>query len=404
MPKTAKTKRTKKDVIPAPAEPPRAEAAEEAGAAKEPRDLSNVLVEVDLRGLDKFTFSNPVEARETLRDALKLADYRDSEAAADFMFEKMTEEGREIMLKALLAKEAEKHRIKPGDIAKMNTLSARIAEGDYPYVRPYSKKLYKKELYKLQVELLKLQRWVKETGKKIVIIFEGRDAAGKGGTIRIFNEHLNPRQARIVALPKPTEAEAGQWYFQRYAAQLPTKGEILFFDRSWYNRAVVEPVMGFCTPEQTELFLKEVPNFEKSLVESGIILIKFWLSVSQKEQRRRFKEREVHPLKRWKLSPVDVASLSKWDEYTKASSKMFFATDTAEAPWTVIRSDDKLRARINAIRIVLHSFDYDKKNPEAIGAIDPLIVGRASTFFAHSKAVGYRMNATEAEAAEKKKK
>ncbi len=251
-------------------------------------------------------------------------------------------------------------------------------KADYPYKNRMSNKRYEKEKLPLQVELLKLQKWVKETGKKIIIIFEGRDAAGKGGTIRTFMEHLNPRGARIVALPKPTEAEKGQWYFQRYVAHLPTRGEIVLFDRSWYNRAGVERVMGFCSDAEYVEFLRQCPQFEDNLIHSDTILIKFWLSVTQEEQRRRFKSREIEPLKRWKLSPIDIASLSKWDDYSKAEEVMFFATNTSSSPWTVIKSDDKKRARLNAMRYVLSMIDYAEKDREAIGSIDPLILSRAN--------------------------
>jgi polyphosphate kinase 2 len=244
-----------------------------------------------------------------------------------------------------------------------------------------SRKNYERQKYRLQVELLKLQAWVKETGQKVVILFEGRDAAGKGGTIKRMMEHLNPRGARVVALEKPTETEKGQWYFQRYVQNLPTAGEIVLFDRSWYNRAGVERVMGFCSDAEYQEFIRQAPEFERMLTRSGIHLIKFWFSVSQKEQRRRFKERKVHPLKQWKLSPVDVASLDKWDDYTKAKEAMFFATDTADAPWTVVKSDCKKRARLNALRYLLHKLNYTGKEIDNISAVDPLIVGRAQTVF-----------------------
>lgn len=249
--------------------------------------------------------------------------------------------------------------------------------GEYPYENLMSRKVYEKQKYKLQVELLKLQKWVRETGQRIVILFEGRDAAGKGGTIKRFMEHLNPRGARVVALEKPTIAEQGQWYFQRYVEHLPTKGEIVLFDRSWYNRTGVEHVMGFCSQAEYNEFLRQVPEFERNLVRSGISLSKFWFSVSRKEQRRRFKERERHPLKQWKLSPIDLASLDKWDEYTKAKEVMFHHTDSFDAPWTVIKSDCKKRGRLNTMRYVLHSLAYENKDLKTIGAVDPLIVGRA---------------------------
>jgi polyphosphate kinase 2 len=256
-------------------------------------------------------------------------------------------------------------------------LSADWREGGYPYKNLLSRKSYEKYKYRLQVELLKLQAWVKATQQKVVILFDGRDAAGKGGTIKRFMEHLNPRGARVVALEKPSEVERGQWYFQRYVEHLPTAGEIVLFDRSWYNRAGVERVMGFCTNEEYQEFMRQAPEFERNLVRSGFYLIKFWFSVSRDEQRRRFEERKAHPLKTWKLSPVDLASLDKWDAYTKAKQSMFFYTDTADAPWTVIKSDCKKRARLNAMRYILHRMPYAKKDVAAIASVDPLLVGRA---------------------------
>lgn len=254
-------------------------------------------------------------------------------------------------------------------------------EGVYPYKYLMSRRNYEFQKYNLQVELLKLQQWVQDSGARVVIIFEGRDAAGKGGTIKRFMEHLNPRYARIVALQKPTERERGQWYFQRYVENLPTKGEIVLFDRSWYNRAGVERVMGFCTDAEYQEFMRQAPEFERILVRSGITLIKFWFSVSRDEQRRRFRERQHHPLKRWKLSPIDLASLDKWDDYTKAKEAMFFYTDTSDAPWTVVKSNCKKRARLNAMRYVLNKFNYNNKDMEAIGKIDPLIVGRSNVVY-----------------------
>ena len=228
---------------------------------------------------------------------------------------------------------------------------------------------------------MKLQNWVKSTGEHIVIVFEGRDAAGKGGTIKRFTEHLNPRGARVVALEKPTERESSQWYFQRYIEHLPAAGEIVMFDRSWYNRAGVERVMGFCTPGQYMEFMREAPELERMLVRSGIHLIKFWFSVSRTEQRTRFAARQVDPVRRWKLSPMDLASLDKWDAYTEAKEAMFFYTDTADAPWTVLKSNDKKRARIAALRYVLHEMNYTDKDPGVVGSPDPLIVGSAASVF-----------------------
>ena len=253
--------------------------------------------------------------------------------------------------------------------------------GAYPYKNLMSRKRYETQKYQLQVELLKLQNWTKETGQRVVILFEGRDAAGKGGAIKRFMEHLNPRGARLVALEKPTDTERGQWYFQRYVQHLPTAGEIVMFDRSWYNRAGVERVMGFCTEREYQEFIRQAPLFERQLVNSGVHLIKFWFSVSRKEQRRRFKERELHPLKQWKLSPIDLASLDKWEDYTKAKEAMFFETDTADAPWTVIKSDCKKRARLNSMRYVLHKLPYANKDLTNIGTLDNLLVGRAHVVY-----------------------
>lgn len=251
-------------------------------------------------------------------------------------------------------------------------------DGGYPYQNLMSRKAYERQKYRLQVELLKLQAWVKDTGQRVVILFEGRDAAGKGGTIKRFMEHLNPRGARVVALEKPSEVERGQWYFQRYIEHLPTRGEIVLFDRSWYNRAGVERVMGFCSEAEYDEFLRQAPEFERHLVRSGVRLFKFWFSVSRDEQRRRFKERRAHPLKQWKLSPIDMASLNKWDDYTRAKEDMFLHTDTSDAPWTVIKSDCKKRARLNAMRYLLHRMPYTNKAADVLGTVDPLLVGRAS--------------------------
>lgn len=237
---------------------------------------------------------------------------------------------------------------------------------------------YESEKARLQAELLKVQLWAQETGQKFVLLFEGRDAAGKGGTIKRFTEHLNPRQARVVALNKPTWEERGQWYFQRYITELPTTGEMVFYDRSWYNRAGVERVMGFCEPNDYLEFMRQTPDFERMLVRAGIRLYKYWFSVTQDEQQRRFEARETDPLKQWKLSPIDKASLDKWDDYTEAKEAMFFYTDTADAPWTVVKSDDKKRARINCMRHFLSTLDYPDKDPEVAGAPQPEIVGPAA--------------------------
>jgi len=267
-------------------------------------------------------------------------------------------------------------------------LSKDWRDGGYPYRYLLRRSSYEREKFRLQVELLKLQAWVKETGQRVVILFEGRDAAGKGGTIKRLMEHLNPRGARVVALEKPTELERGQWYFQRFVLHLPTRGEIVMFDRSWYNRAGVERVMGFCSDAEYAEFMRQVPDFERHLVRSGVHLIKFWFSVSRAEQRRRFRERQAHPLKQWKLSPIDLASLDKWEDYTRAKEAMFFETDTADAPWTVIKSDCKKRARLNAIRYVLHKLPYTRKDVEQIGKLDPLLVGRAHVVYERGEKPG----------------
>jgi len=252
----------------------------------------------------------------------------------------------------------------------------------YPYRVRLRRREYEAEKKKLQIELLKVQSWVKESGQRIVMLFEGRDAAGKGGTIKRFTEHLNPRGARVVALEKPSERERGQWYFQRYIEHLPTYGEIVLFDRSWYNRAGVERVMGFCTPAEYLEFLREAPEFERMLVRSGVRVYKFWFSVSREEQLRRFNSRRNDPLKHWKLSPIDVQSLGKWDDYTDAKEAMFFHTDTADSPWLVIKSDDKKRARLNRMRHVLSTLPYPGKDPKVAYPADAQIVGSAANVLA----------------------
>jgi polyphosphate kinase 2 len=251
----------------------------------------------------------------------------------------------------------------------------------YPYPERLSRAEYTRTKRLLQIELLKLQRCVKDEGRKLVLVFEGRDAAGKGGTIKRFTEHLNPRGATVVALDRPSPREETQWYFQRYAAHLPASGEMILFDRSWYNRAGVERVMGFCTDEEYESFLVQTPQIEHALVQSGIALVKFWFSVSRQEQRTRFVIRHLDPVRQWKLSPIDLASLDRWDDYTRAKEAMFAATDTDFAPWTVVKSNDKRRGRLEAMRHVLSLFDYADKDEELVGAPDPLIVGPAADVY-----------------------
>jgi polyphosphate kinase 2 len=246
---------------------------------------------------------------------------------------------------------------------------------DYPYGERLDRADYDHHKRLLQVELLKLQYWIKETGRRVVVLFEGRDAAGKGSTIKRFTEHLNPRGARVVALEVPTERERHQWYFQRYVAHLPTAGEIVLFDRSWYNRAGVEPVMGFCTREEADRFLRHVPVFEQMLVDEGIELTKFWFSVTRGEQRTRFAIREIDPVRQWKLSPTDIALLEKWDDYTAAKNVIFGRTHSPHSPWTVVKSNDKKRARLEAMRSLLATFDYEGRDDEVVGTPDPLIVG-----------------------------
>lgn len=250
--------------------------------------------------------------------------------------------------------------------------------GTYPYKSKIKGSAYEQHKQELQVELLKVQNWVKMTGQRIVVIFEGRDAAGKGGAIKRFMEHLNPRAARVVALEKPTDRERGQWYFQRYIHQLPSSGEMVFFDRSWYNRAGVERVMGFCSSLEYLEFMRQVPDLERMLARSGILLFKYWFSVTHAEQIQRFSQRQGDPLKHWKLSSIDEQSRDKWAEYTEAKESMFFYTDTADAPWTVIKSDDKKRARLNCMQHFLTSLDYPGKDEHVVRGPDPLIVGTSS--------------------------
>lgn len=248
-----------------------------------------------------------------------------------------------------------------------------IISTSYPHQERLARKVYEGQLAKLQIELVKMQAWAKESGSRVAIVFEGRDAAGKGGTIKRFRENLNPRGARVVALSKPTEKEMGEWYFQRYIKHLPTAGGMTFFDRSWYNRGVVEHVFGFCKPEQREVFFSQVKDVEKMITSDGVHLFKFWLNVGREEQLRRFLGRESDPLKQWKLSWIDVEGLKKWDEYSAAIAETLERSHSDVAPWTIIRSDDKRRARLNAIRTVLHALDYTNKDPKAIGDVDTAI-------------------------------
>ena len=257
-----------------------------------------------------------------------------------------------------------------------NARKGRFLDDNYPYEKRMKRSKYEDEIEALQIELVKFQSWINKTGKRVAMVFEGRDAAGKGGTIKRFRENLNPRSAHNVALPKPSDVEQGQWYFQRYIRHLPTKGEIVFFDRSWYNRAVVERVFGFSTDAQREVFFHQVPEFEDMLVNDGVHLFKFWLTVGRAEQLSRFLARETDPLKQWKLSPIDLKSLGKWNEYTRAIDEMFERTHNDTSPWTVIRSDDKKRARLAAIRSVLSQFDYDGKTKNAEQPPGPAIWGK----------------------------
>ena len=264
-----------------------------------------------------------------------------------------------------------------------------MAKKDSTAARRLPKSRYEDELLRLQGELVKMQQWVRAEGKRVIVIFEGRDAAGKGSAIKRVTEYLNPRFARIAALPAPTERERSEWYFQRYISHLPSAGEIVLFDRSWYNRAGVERVMGFCTPNEYLEFMRQCPEFERMLVRSGILLFKYWFSVSREEQRRRFDARELDPLKQWKLSPVDRASLEKWDDYTEAKEAMFFYTDTADAPWTIVKSDDKKRARLNAMQHFLSRLEYPRRDLAVVTGPDPLIVGSsASVIRADARIIG----------------
>jgi len=257
-----------------------------------------------------------------------------------------------------------------------------LVSGDYPYKKKLERQIYENRLLALQIELVKLQTHLTESGERIIMVFEGRDAAGKGGAIKRYTQNINPRHARVVALPKPSGRERLQWYFQRYVSHLPIEGESVLFDRSWYNRGVVEPVLGFCTPEQTEAFLAEAPNFERMLTNDGIYLFKFWLNISRLMQIKRFHQRRHDPLKEWKLSPIDLKALGKWDDYTAARNEMLRRTHTPYAPWMVIRANDKRRARLAAISHVLLTLDYKGKDEKQIAGIDPVIAMAGLDFLA----------------------
>ncbi|GAB4205172.1 MAG: polyphosphate kinase 2 [Tibeticola sp.] len=376
-----------------------ARAAKKAPAAGSPRPVSRGdVAPVHGRKLEAYVAQEATEAAQdksieavkTLLDPAAPGTPGERAQALRAILEGAAPDDATVLRRMLLGEDAATRKRKARDLLVNpdDELAPDWREGGYPYKNLMRRSTYEKEKFRLQVELLKLQAWVKETGQRVVILFEGRDAAGKGGTIKRFMEHLNPRGARVVALEKPSEIERGQWYFQRYVQHLPTAGELVLFDRSWYNRAGVERVMGFCTPEEYNEFMRQTPEFERNLVRSGIHLIKFWFSVSQAEQRRRFKERQNHPLKQWKLSPIDMASLDKWDDYTRAKEAMFFETDTADAPWTVVKSDCKKRARLNAMRYVLHKLPYANKDVERIGKLDPLIVGRAHVVYERGEKPG----------------
>ena len=332
---------------------------------------------------------NTVRKRTEKRQAAKIEQVHDIlvqvppenvQEVADVLIDTLSRDDLAVLSKTLRRyRKRQRDAIVASDVDLI--LNPKRKAGEYPYRYLMARSTYEHQKYKLQVELLKLQAWVKATGQRLVIVFEGRDAAGKGGTIKRFMEHLNPRGAHIVALEKPTDEERGQWYFQRYVKHLPTRGEIVLFDRSWYNRAGVERVMGFCSDDEYTEFMRQCPEFERNLVRSGIHLIKFWFSVSHNEQRRRCKAREVHPLKQWKLSPIDLASLDKWGDYTAAKEAMFFHTDTPDSPWIVVKSDCKKRARLNAIRYVLRQMPYPNKDKTNLGQVDPLLIGRANVVY-----------------------
>lgn len=282
-------------------------------------------------------------------------------------------------------KDSEKREETAFPVVTTDKIRHAFETGEYPYPEKMSRQEYEQSKADLQAELLKVQHWVLETKQKIVMLFEGRDAAGKGGTIKRFMEHLNPRHARVVALNKPTEEERSQWFFQRYISELPMGGEIVLYDRSWYNRAGVERVMSFCAAHEYLEFMRQTPDLERMFVRSGIQLYKYWFSVTQNEQKVRFEKRKTDPLKRWKLSAIDQASLNKWDDYTEAKEAMFFYTDTADAPWVIVKSNDKKRARINCMQHFLASLDYPDKDTDLVTGPDPLIVGHANHVIGQSE-------------------
>ena len=319
--------------------------------------------ELSADGIERFEIEQAISAAEdsklvAVTDIIKTEFARDPKGAAralDAILSGASPDDVHELRRALMRADAGTTTDAPNPD---DELAPDWRQGGYPYRNLMTRKAYEKQKYRLQVELLKLQAWVKDTGQRVVILFEGRDAAGKGGTIKRFMEHLNPRGARTVALEKPSEVERGQWYFQRYVQHLPTNGEIVLFDRSWYNRAGVERVMGFCTEKEYQDFMRQAPEFERHLVSSGVYLIKFWFSVSRAEQRRRFKEREGHPLKQWKLSPMDLESRRRWEDYTKVKEVMLERTHIPEAPWWIVEAVDKKKARLNCIHHLLSQFDY----------------------------------------------
>jgi polyphosphate kinase 2 len=315
------------------------------------------------------------EGAPTPSEALGQAVTKDEFTYSLSTFEPTQETLDELRNRMLLEQEGDDAKVRyiPGEPLDPDPVAWRQ---NYPYDKKLKVAEYEATKRLLQIELLKLQHFVKDQGLKIVVVFEGRDAAGKGGAIKRFTEHLNPRGARVVALEKPTDTEKTQWYFQRYVVHMPHAGEIVLMDRSWYNRAGVERVMGFCTPAEYLEFLRQTPAFERMLIGSGVHLVKLWFSVGRAEQFRRFERRKIDPVRQWKLSPTDLASLDKWDDYTQAKEAMFFYTDTVDAPWTVIKSNDKKRARLEAMRVLLSSLDYPDKDVEVVGAPDPLLVGR----------------------------